>query len=558
MAPDMKMFRLSVFILFILAPLNILCAQECSDCHERYKKTNHGNLACIVCHNDAKELPHPEKLKKPDCALCHQGAVKKYNISIHRQKNLDCRGCHDIHTPAPGSKKCASCHIGVTHKSLPSAKKHLAALDCTGCHAKTIEGQIAVRIDSRQPMVRTTVDKDRNNFVDEKEWKDFLAHTQSVAKDTYSIKRKYSARGSMHDITAKAISCNACHVQNKVFQKATLEAYSEGQYMRLALDPHGIIPRLPTSDLYALTSHGKGGVSCRDCHVSQGRISDAICAKCHEKVYGIYKGTKHAKGGAANCTDCHDPHKVQTYREMNNKERIAVCVKCHGDYKKRHTWLPHTELHFMYLECSTCHSPESDKGMAFNLNIQTRLGQRKLDHDDIVAAFGGKRSTKEYIDKNGDWRVSSSELVPFLQALESSTKGKVAIDSSILVTKIHHDYSQVQKRDRVCATCHSNDAPIYQSMYLVLPEADGQTRIAVKGTVLSAVPSSLAVNVFLLGETKIRWSDIRALLDTRGEARREVNEELGFKWIDIAGLFLIFAIFMLIVIHIIFRVVFRR
>ncbi|MEN6617860.1 MAG: hypothetical protein ABFD12_15010 [Syntrophorhabdus sp.] len=196
--------------------------------------------------------------------------------------------------------------------------------------------------------------------------------------------------------------------------------------------------------------------------------------------------------------------------------------------------------------------------MAFNLTIRTPEGERKLEYNDVMAAFGGKKRTKDYIDTNGDWRVSSSELVPFLQALERSKRGKVAVTSSILVTKIYHDYSQVEKKDKVCATCHSNEAPFYQTMYLVLPEAKGFTRIPVKGTVLSAVPSSIAVNIFLLGERKIRLSDIRALFQAHGEARREAVNELGFKWIDIAGLFLIAVILLFIWIHIILRIVLKR
>lgn len=348
MVTGIKICRLIVIISFFLVPVHALTAQECSDCHEKFSKAKHGNLMCVNCHTDAKDLPHPDKLKKPDCLPCHQN------------------------------------------------------------------------------------------------------------------------------------------------------------------------------------------------------------------VYNVYKNTKHAQGAATHCTDCHDPHQVRTYRELNNAERIAICARCHGEYKKQHAWLPHAELHFTYLECSTCHSPRSEKGMAFNLTIRTPEGERKLEYNDVMAAFGGKKRTKDYIDTNGDWRVSSSELVPFLQALERSKRGKVAVTSSILVTKIYHDYSQVEKKDKVCATCHSNEAPFYQTMYLVLPEAKGFTRIPVKGTVLSAVPSSIAVNIFLLGERKIRLSDIRALFQAHGEARREAVNELGFKWIDIAGLFLIAVILLFIWIHIILRIVLKR
>ena len=547
---------LATMILFLF-PLCTVAAQECLDCHDKYRKTNHGKLDCVACHSDIKDLPHADKLVKPDCTSCHGEAAKQYQVSVHSGKGLTCKGCHGVHTPKQDTKKCASCHPSVAHKALPSARKHLSALDCTGCHAKGVKGHISVRVDgAKQALARDTFDRDGNRFVDEKEWKDFLVHAQSVVKETYRIKRVYSAAGSAHGIGTQATSCKGCHVENKVFQKATLEVNAP-QRVSMAIDPHSVIPRLPLTDLYALTSHGKGGVACRDCHVSQARIDDGVCAKCHGEVYRVYKGTTHAKGSAANCTDCHDPHKVKTYRELGAAERVAVCARCHTDYMARHRWLPHAQLHFKYLECSTCHSPRSEKGMVFNINVPARDGEKRLDHDDIAAVFGESKRTRERVDVNADGRIVSSEIIPFFEALKSA-KGQVSIEGSIVVTGIHHDYSQVQKREKVCATCHSDDAPFYDSMYLVLPEKDGLYYMPVKGSVLSAMPSSLAVNFFLLGETKMRWSDIRAFLGARGEARRSIAGDIGFRWIDIAGIFLCLAVLFFVCVHIILRVVFRR
>ena len=196
--------------------------------------------------------------------------------------------------------------------------------------------------------------------------------------------------------------------------------------------------------------------------------------------------------------------------------------------------------------------------MVFTMSTGTQGGRRKLSHDDIVKAFGQKKPPANLVDVNADGRVVSSELVPFFAALNKGTEGNVNINGSIVVTRIHHDYSQVQKREKVCATCHSQDAPFYQSMYLVLPDRDGMSYIPVKGTVLSAMPSSLVVNTFLLGETKVNWKDIKAFLGARGEARREIARELGFKWIDLAGIFLCLVALFFVCVHIIIRVVFKR
>ncbi len=431
--------RLLILLILLLIPLSLFGADECFDCHDKYRKTNHGKLDCTACHSDAKDLPHPDKLKKPDCVSCHGDAAKMHGTSSRAEKKLACSQCHAVHNIARGAKKCVSCHPSVARKGLPSARRYL-----------------------------------------------------------------------------------------------------------------------PASDLYGLTSHGKSGVTCRDCHASQGRTSDRVCVKCHENVYNVYKGTAHAKGSAAKCTECHDPHKVKTYKELGTSERMAVCVRCHSDYKGKHAWLPHTELHFMHLECSTCHSPRSEKGMVFNIRVRTDAGERNLNYDDIAAAFGTKKPARDLIDLNMDRRITSSEIVPFFDRLKRTTPGTIAISGSIVVTRAHHDYSAVQKRDKVCATCHSDGAPFYQSMYIVLPEKKGFSQMPVKGTVLASMPSSLALNFVLLGETKLRFSDIKALLRSKGQVRQEIVQDLGFRWIDIIGIFVSIMVLFFILVHIILRVVFRR
>lgn len=385
-------YILAILVLLFFPPV-LFGADECFDCHGRYKKTSHGRLDCTACHNDAKGLPHPGKLKKPDCAACHEGTVKRYGQSVHAEKNLACRQCHLVH------------------------------------------------------------------------------------------------------------------------------------------------------------NIGEGAGQCR------------VCARCHANVYTVYKGTAHAKGPqgpAATCTDCHDPHRAKAYEGPGPSERVAVCIRCHKDYKGKHAWLPHAELHFMHLECSACHSPRSEKGMLFTVRVRTEGRERNLSYDDVAAAFGTKKPARDLIDLNGDGRISSSEAVPFFNTLRSATPGTIAIDGSIVVTRAHHDYSAVQKRDRVCSTCHSDDAPFYQSMYLVLPERKGFSQMPVKGSVLASMPLSLAANFILLGETKLHWSDIKALLGSKGKARQEIIRDLGFRWIDIIGIFVCIAVLFFILVHIILRAVFRR
>ena len=130
--------------------------------------------------------------------------------------------------------------------------------------------------------------------------------------------------------------------------------------------------------------------------------------------------------------------------------------------------------------------------------------------------------------------------------------------SSLIVTKVHHDYSSLSKKEKVCGTCHSEDAPFYESMYLVIPEAEGQVYLPVKGTTLSALPAYLFVDLSLLGEEKIKNDDIRKLLTLTGKERMAFIKELGWKWIDFFGITFVGIALIGIILHAIGRIIWRR
>ena len=130
--------------------------------------------------------------------------------------------------------------------------------------------------------------------------------------------------------------------------------------------------------------------------------------------------------------------------------------------------------------------------------------------------------------------------------------------SSLIVTKAHHDYSSLSKKEKVCGTCHSEDAPFYESMYLVIPEEEGQVYLPVKGTTLSALPAYLFVDLFLLGEEKIKNEDIRKLFTLTGKERITFIKELGWKWIDFFGITFFGIVLIGIILHIVGRITWRR
>jgi hypothetical protein len=142
-------------------------SEDCLACHEdgmkRLASSAHGPLACVDCHQDLaalQEYPHPEKLERVSCGVCHTDVASEYSDSIHARaieraglvvapSCVNCHGAHDI-TPTsdrgsrvfranvPGT--CGTCHAGIIDRYKKGV--HATALGngnpgapvCNDCH----------------------------------------------------------------------------------------------------------------------------------------------------------------------------------------------------------------------------------------------------------------------------------------------------------------------------------------------------------------------------------------------------------------------------------------
>jgi predicted CXXCH cytochrome family protein len=552
------MFLLIFLIIFLPITVHsaVLPPEDCFGCHDTYKNTRHGNVTCTDCHRNIQDLPHNEKVEKPACAQCHNKVQSSYTKSVHALKNMKCADCHDTHSPSREKKNCQQCHTDLRHQALPSAKKHLSALSCGACHGDTQKSSIdvSVAIKKGKPLTKGSVDLDSNNILDKKEWNNLLSLLQ---KGTYKIDTKYSAKGDIHSVKKQGISCNACHTDGALFKKALLKV-SGAVSFEIPVEPKAFIPGLPSIEQFTKALHGRKGVTCSDCHASQAKVTDQVCITCHSTTYNVYKNTSHASSGATACTDCHNPHSITAYKELNVRERLNICARCHQDYLTKHSWLPNTTLHFNYLECSTCHSPKSTKSIAFYFSCREGNTNRTLTYEDMKIVFADTKDITSLIDTNKDRSIVSQELSNFFMELKRRLKKDLFIGGSLINTKVHHDYSSKRTKERVCSTCHSEDAPFYESMYLIVPEEKGQVYIPVKGTTLGAWPISLFIDFCLLGEEKIKERDITNFFSMSGQGRSDFIKGLGFKWIDACGIALIIIALLGILLHIIGRIIWRR
>jgi len=545
----------ALVLLFCAGARAAIKTEECFECHDAYEKYSHGGVACVDCHSTITSLPHADKLPRPACAVCHEKTAESFSRSLHSEKGLTCARCHDAHFPQKDKKYCASCHGNVPHGNLPSEEKHLERLTCVACHGKVGRTEVDVHLEIKGGKALSALAIDRNTLIDQAQWHalENLLHTEY--KDRYTMEKTYQALGDPHTITAKPAECDACHGSAGHFTAGRLRI-TGSENLEIPIDTRIFIPELPSAKEFGKTVHGRAGVACTDCHLSQGKEAQSpseitVCARCHEDIVEVRRNSPHTKMGASECTECHDPHKIRSYRELQAKERLAVCTRCHKDYLDRHRWLPNTSLHFDYLECATCHSPRSEKSVVFYFAQNSPTGKVRLSYDQLFALYGG--------DPVGLVQKGSPDTeIGRLFTLLRRRNENLVIDASIVVTKPYHSYTETHLKEKQCITCHSGEARFYDSMFFILPGKTEATYVPVRGTLISTYPIGGFVDFFLLGEDKMRKGDVYAFFGRGTTMDMRHTPGLAFKLIDFISLPLMVLIVLGISVHIILRLVVKR
>ncbi|NIA30066.1 MAG: hypothetical protein GWP06_09170 [Actinobacteria bacterium] len=350
-----------VFLLVVLFPLLLLSPQtysqsSCSECHgdknftgvsadgkERslfidenvLNKSVHSELECADCHSDAKGEPHPEKLEKVNCGMCHEDESDNYAQGIHGK--LLASG--NINAPT-----CASCHG--THDILSSGNKLSTTYPsnlpktCGQCHKS---GGIASSSGNLH------VHKPVENFSEG-------VHGLALAEGN-----------------EQAASCNDCHESHKllppsdpgspIFRMNISQTCGQcHQDIAAEYDAsiHGIALANGEMDAPTCTScHGEHAIQSPQVSTSPtnpANISEQTCSPCHglmklNKKYGIlinpvtsYNESYHglaSEGGskvAANCTSCHGIHDILPQSNPNSSINPAnltkTCGQCHPNATK--------------------------------------------------------------------------------------------------------------------------------------------------------------------------------------------------------------------------------
>jgi predicted CXXCH cytochrome family protein len=297
---------------------------------KKFTASVHGQagLSCVDCHADiaTAELPHKPRLKKVDCAACHDkaGAAHPFHPEVARAEAgkaraqvacADCHGSHDIagvkdpafrFASARQAEACGTCHTEIRAQFTGSqhgkafATGETAGPICLSCHKSAV--------------------------------------TSGSGIEPAALKR------------AQEALCLSCHVKNKAVSEKV--GTSPGFIASYEQSVHGA----------ALLRGNASAPTCVDCHgahderrgfdtsslVNKMRVQ-RVCAQCHFAEEKHFAGSVHGaalqKGNqeAPACTDCHGEHRILSPKDPRSPVAAAnvsarVCTPCHASLKVTDKW----------------------------------------------------------------------------------------------------------------------------------------------------------------------------------------------------------------------------
>ncbi len=341
----------------------------------KHAASSHAILACTDCHADIKDFPHPARIAKVQCKMCHEDVVKSFSTSVHSLLgDSGCSNCHgSAHELTAGDsllpKKCTECHaqeVAEFDSSIHGAAAKSGDPDapkCFSCHGSMHEIKAASEPESlvAGKKLADTCAKCHSDA-------GFLSrHKIPVAHPVDSYKQSVHGR-AIASGSEKAANCNSCHGNHNIYPAR--DARSRVNHWKIA-DTCGECHK-EIAKVYNESVHGdavKSGVKdapvCVDCHgehlilgpknpaspVNVANVSAETCGRCHSSarmasLYDLpadrvpsYAESYHGlalKGGkltAANCASCHGIHNIFKSSDPRSTVNAAnlgkTCGQCH-------------------------------------------------------------------------------------------------------------------------------------------------------------------------------------------------------------------------------------
>ncbi|MHC4413750.1 MAG: hypothetical protein ACYS0G_00545 [Planctomycetota bacterium] len=279
-----------------------------------YRLSVHGQVACVSCHQDCAELPHPARTARADCHHCHDQQQDEYAGSVHGRAISggngkaahcsDCHGSHDIlsrYNPQSRTYKlqlpftCARCH------------SNPRLMEETGVHRPEAAAQYIDSMHGRGLLVDGLI----------------VAPSCNDCHGVHDIRPDTDPRSTIHKDNVPH-TCGQCHI-------GVEEIYSKSIHGQL------------------LEAGDERGPVCATCHtaheivqpggVAFKLLSDDRCGACHADRLKRYRETFHGKAialglsGVAACYDCHGHHDIVPISDPSSRlageNKVETCRQCH-------------------------------------------------------------------------------------------------------------------------------------------------------------------------------------------------------------------------------------
>jgi hypothetical protein len=295
----------------------------------------HGELKldCTACHTDVspQKIPHAEKLKPVDCAICHDKAVAAYAGTPHGVARkggnsiaatcTDCHGTHDIRRAKDPEARTNHANVVAT---------------CTRCH-----GDDATVAKGHLPGGNIG-----SKFADSIHAKALKGAAQSSAPACNNCHGSHDIRPKSDEKSRVARAnvpdtCGSCH-------KAERTAWTSGMHGKMRQD--GVLAAPGCTDCHSAHSIQE--------HEKPTFQTEVIkeCGTCHSDYLSTYRDTFHGQVTAlgyarmATCASCHGAHDVlpasNPASKVSKQNRLATCQKCHaGASANFASFDPHASRH---------------------------------------------------------------------------------------------------------------------------------------------------------------------------------------------------------------------
>ncbi|MBI5094566.1 MAG: cytochrome c3 family protein [Candidatus Hydrogenedentes bacterium] len=389
--------------------------------NDAYLASAHAALECVTCHADITDVPHPEGLKKVDCAPCHEDQAKIYAQSLHGQALTkgdplapacaDCHGKHDI--LARGNAKSRTNPINIP-------------ANCGGCHAENA------------PVARSRNIKEHD-----------ILQRYDESIHGVGLNKK--------GLTVTAV-CTSCHTAHAVLPHTDPKSsISREKIVGTCTQCHALIETVHRKVIEGeLWEKDPSRIPvCIECHQPhearkvyyEEGASDKDCMICHAKaVQGAKReipavdtqqiaGSMHKK---QRCAQCHTGINVSLKRACETVAPKVDCSICHPNQVQQHQRSIHGQLMEkgdpeapVCLDCHSGHGTQSKADAAsptFPNNVPNLCGRC---HREGEKAAKRLHSTQQEIIRN----------------YTSSIHGKGLLEAGLVVTA-------------TCTSCHTAHQPL--------------------------------------------------------------------------------------------------